>query len=219
MGRLSGVVVEKLLRHLDNTPFTRHSFGVAQGESDADPSLRISLLDYPEYYFAVSYGGSFWRLSYCPGEMLLDAGEQDSNLEGVELALVNWTLRLTVELALRAARADPVDAFRKELAAAADAFPEPDRPFTRAEADDWTRKLDAALAQFERDRDKMDITADEIIRLKTQIDKLTEIVTKVPRRVWVRSAGNTVADFFERISTKALAAITEGAVRALLPPR
>ena len=222
MRRLSGVVVEKLLRKLDVTAFTRHSFNVTPAESDDEPSLRISLLDCPEYYFAVSFKRAFtvgyWQVSCRPGATLLDEDETHARLEEIEAALVCWTQRLTTELELRAASADPVDAFRKELSAAADAFPEPDRPFTRAEADEWIRKLDAALTQFERDRDKMGIAADEIERLRTQIEELTRIVTKVPRRVWVRSAGNTVADFFEKVSTKALTSIAEGTVRALLPP-
>jgi hypothetical protein len=176
--------------------------------------------DYPEYRMEVKHNTWDGRFSWlcAPGSTLLEERLAAADADGICAVAEAWIVRLQAELRARAIAASPIASLERNLSRAADQLPEPERPFTRAEANEWTRRLDGAIADLQTHQAELNLAADELRVLRQQVEELKRTVTDLPRRVWVRSAGGTIARFLEKTSSKALAAIAEGAVRAMLPP-
>ena len=67
-------------------------------------------------------------------------------------------------------------------------------------------------------QDRLDVTEEELVALKAQLEQLKSNITSFPKKVWVRSAGNILYGFLKRVSPTVIAAVTEGTVSALMPP-
>jgi hypothetical protein len=222
MTKLSAATIERVLERLDRSLLTRGAFSISQGDPGrtARPDLTIRMRDYPEYRMEVKHNTWDDKFSClcAPGSTLLEERLVAADADDICAVAEAWIVRLQAELRARAIAASPIASLERNLSRAADRLPEPERPFTRAEANEWTTRLDAAVADLQRHQAELNLAANELSALREQVAELKKTVTDLPRRVWVRSAGGTIAKFLEKTSSKALAAIAEGAVRAMLPP-
>ena len=226
MSQLSGRVVNAVLERLDATVLTRHSFDVVNPETTAAravPSIDVLCKDYPEYVWSISYeerdfGIDSWAVRQKPDFTLSEERHTFYDSEAALQALVDWVGLVVAELQRRSLDFGVAAHLRMRLSDEIHRLKDPDKPFLLDEARQWQARLDEATKQLEETKDKLELTSEEIDILKIRVQDLKEMIDKIPKQVWVRSAGNAFLKVFERVASKVVASVAEGTVKALLPP-
>jgi hypothetical protein len=217
--------IEELKRGLNRGFLTHHSFDVAVNGADGT-LVAVKFKDHPEYTFAllhpkteVNQSGS-WRSVESPGRHFTSAETYDHpQFNQAFNAVYGWADRVNEEVVLGAkAHADTalIDEMRRNVSETADNLPEPDKPFTAEELDDWSaqlKRLVGRLAELERQNE---IQSGRVEQLSRELEQLKKQGATLPKRTWLKTAGNKVLDLLDSTSKAALKALAEGAVKALL---
>jgi len=105
---------------------------------------------------------------------------------------------------------------RVQVEAAANNLTDPDKPFTEDELEDWSgqfQRLVGRLSDLER---QSEIQTGRVEQLTRELDNLKRQGASIPKRTWLRTAGNKVLDLLDHTSKSGLKALAEGAIKALI---
>jgi len=215
-------VLENILDLLDDTIFTRHGFEILHSPN-IDSDLKILLSDYREFCADIAYDSNRgpsqrWAIVTKPGRVRVTETEYCESMDGVMVKIESWAYRLADEIKSRTEANEIVKSFREHIDHALEDMVNPDSPFTDEEAKVWQEKLNDAYADLAAMQEQLDVTDEELETLREKVDELSEAIGQFPKRMWVRSAGNTFSKFLGRVSSHVIASVTEGTIKALLPP-
>ncbi len=76
----------------------------------------------------------------------------------------------------------------------------PDQPFNEEEVKEWKQKLDLLLEKFEKLKEENKIHQAELNSLKTEVRNLKEQISRVPKKIWIKSAGYKILNIFEKVA-------------------
>lgn len=222
MKKLRDKTIGQIVAILDKSVFTIHAFEANFNTAEND-TVRIVFRDKPDFNFVIreqgSYASKSWVTKELPGSIFLDEEQYEfSDFASCRARISNWLDRLLEELIRHESDIPHVFAeMRKNLSSYIEQLTEPDTPFSAKESSEWNIRLDSLVEQFEKLKEEKKIQEGELANLKKEVQQLKELVTSVPKRTWLRSAGNKVVDILERLSnTKAAQALAEGVAKYLL---
>ena len=217
--------VEELRRGLNRGFLTHHSFDLQVNGSDGT-LVTVKFKDQPEFTFALLHPktevnqSSVWRSVESPGRHFTTAETYDhQQFNQAFSAVYGWADRVNEEVVLSAkghADTSLIDEMRRNISQTADQLPEPDKPFTPEELEDWSaqlRRLVARLTELER---QSEIQSGRVEQLSRELEQLKKQGASLPKRTWLKTAGNKILDLLDSTSKAALKALAEGAVKALL---
>ncbi len=220
MKRLRQATIKQIVSLLDNSLFTRHAFEYHFNNDNGD-IINIIYKDKPDYFFKIRQNkpGNNFIVTECPGITFTDAETismpQFSQTQG---RIIGWLQRIVEDLAIHThSEHANFDALRKSINKTADELDEPEKPFSESEAKEWEDKLDKLIEKFERLKDENQIQQAELNTLRREVDNLKSQVNSVPKKVWVKAAGNKIINVFEKIAnSKAGQKAIETTVKILL---
>lgn len=191
-----GTIVEATFR--DDTSFTFH---LLQPKSEKNQSTKWKTVESPGRHFAApeNYEHAEFHQAYS--------------------AIYNWADRVFEEVTLRAkAHLDKsaIEELRQNIANTADRLPEPDLPFTAEELTTWSARFDKLVSKLHELERSNEIQQGRVEQLSRELAELKRQGSAVPKRTWLKTAGNKVLDLLESTSKSALEALAQGAVKALL---
>jgi hypothetical protein len=217
--------IENLKRNLNRGVLTVHSFETAfNGDDGTLVSLRFK--DRSEFAFTLFHprtevnASASWKSVESPGRHFVATETYEHRDFDQALGSVySWVDRVGEELVLGAkAHADTsmVDELRRNVEATADSLPDPDKPFSLEELEDWHaqfKRLMSRLSELERENE---IQSGRVEQLGRELEQLKKQGTTMPKRTWLKTAGNKVLDLLDSTSKTALKSLAEGAVKAML---
>lgn len=220
--------VENIKRGLNRGMVTHHSFETSFNGEDG---VLISAMfkDRPEFAFRLmqpkthANPGAQWKSVESPGRHFVAQETYEyRDFDQAHGAIYSWADRIVEELALGArAHADTsiIDEMRRSVEVTAKSLPEPDRPFTEDELEQWSAQLKKLLVRLTELERESEIQNGRVEQLSRELDQLKNQGSTMPKSTWLRTAGNKVLDLLDTTSKAALEALAEGAVKALLGHR
>lgn len=217
--------MDELRRNLNRGFLTAHSFKIEFNNPDGT-AVRIVYADRPEFSFSLLHPQSAvnttssWRTTESPGRHFTSPEVYDHpRFDQGWNAAYGWVDRVGEEIVLEAkVHADTtlLDDLRRNVAETADNLPEPDKPFTPEELEDWSAQLQHLLARMTELERNNEIQRGRVDQLARELEQFKKQGTTVPKRMWLKTAGNKILDLLDTTSKAALTALAEGAVKALL---
>jgi len=212
--------VLRLVELLDETVLSRESFDVEEKLG----KLVIAHKDIPQFSFAVWRGASGaypFNMQAAPGsESAKELLTNRSNFKEITDLFIEWRNRVVEDVFAQTALegSESAYAFRKQLNDQILKLSQPNAAFTEEGAAEWAAKVDATIDHLRQLRQDLNVTSEDLERLKREIEGLKALIRSMPKAAWVRAAGGKVAEFLERAAASTISAATEGAVKALLGP-
>lgn len=226
MSILREKTIQEIMIMLDNSIFTRQAFNASFNNDDGD-IVRIEFRDIPEFKFTItSSGPNKWRVFESPGDTFKDG--ESVVYEGFYSCTRNiedWIGRVLEECTFSETGTEAIfEQMRKNLNKYSDNLPEPDKPFDEEDSIIWQQKLDDLVKIIESlqkgkkiQQDKLDAFIDVVEELKQDVEKLKSKINTLPKRTWVKAAGNKILDSLVKLAnTKAGKAIVEGTFKGFL---
>lgn len=217
--------IEELKRNLNRGFLSSHSFSLECNIPDGT-AVKLIYTDRPEFSFCLLHPQSpsnstdSWRTKESPGRHFMALETYDHpRFDQAWGAVYAWVDRVGEEILLEAkANSDTtlIDKLRQNVTEAADNLLEPDKPFTQEELEDWSQQLEGLLMRMKELEQSHEIQRGRVDQLLRELEQLKKQGTIVPKRTWLKTAGNKILDLLETTSKSALKALAEGAVKALL---
>jgi len=217
--------MEELRRNLNRGFLTAHSFTTEFNGEDGT-LVRVVYVDRPEFSFALLHPQSAvnqtnsWKSTESPGRHFTSAETYDHpRFDQAFNAVYGWADRVGEEIVLEAkthADMSLIEELRRNVAETADNLLEPDKPFTVEELDSWTAQLQGLLSRMKELEQKNEIQAGRVEQMSRELENFKKQGTTVPKRTWLKTAGNKILDLLDSTSKAALKALAEGAVKAML---
>ena len=225
MKKLRDGSINQLLRNLDRGLISRHHFD-AQFNLDDGTLVSITFRDAPEFYFRLLQPKSNqntttqWATRESPGDYFTSEESYTHREFSAAFGRVSpWVNRLIEDLAVHTSTDDDwVSELRANLDEAADALPEPEKPFSEEEVEAWSQKFEQLIERLKKLEEENQIQKGLVSKLKSQLEELKKSGVTTPKRTWLKSAGHKVLDVFEHGTKAGIKALAEGAVKALLGP-
>lgn len=217
--------IEELKRSLNRGFLSSHSFLLEYNLSDGT-AVKLTYADRPEFTFKLLHPQSqanstgSWQTQESPGRHFLALETYDHpRFDQAWGAVYGWVDRVSEEIMLEAKASSGstlLDELRRNVSETADSLSEPDKPFTEEELEDWSQQLMNLLVRMQEIEQANEIQRSRIDQLTRELEQLKKQGTTVPKRTWLKTAGNKVLDLLDTISKSTLKALAEGAVKALL---
>ncbi|MBD3340499.1 MAG: hypothetical protein GF353_15430 [Candidatus Lokiarchaeota archaeon] len=220
METLRTAAQKSVLWNLDQTILTKHAFETSFNNKNGE-LVRIEFKDNRDFFFVVFQSNSGRKLKTieCPGTAFLSSEEFEiTKFHEYRMKLSLWVNRILEEIMV--AQKSPKDIFqdmRNNLDENSKRLEEPDKPFNIDEIDEWKKKLDDFFVQFDKLKEENKIQQHELNALRNDINKLKDTIDSLPKKTWIKAAGNKLLNVVERIAnTKAGQALANSTIKALI---
>ncbi|MDP1526877.1 MAG: hypothetical protein Q8M20_13770 [Rhodocyclaceae bacterium] len=217
--------IEEIRRNLNRGFLTAHSFDIKANSPDGI-LVQVTYKDRPEFSIAIVQPESdantsrVWRTIETPGRHFVAAEIYDhQQFQQAYGSIWGWADRVAEEILLQAKSGiapSAIEDLRRNVEEAANNLVDPDKPFSEEEIDDWSERFKALIARLTELEKQNEIQSGRVNQLASQLEELKKQGTVVPKRTWVKAAGNKILDFFDTGAKAAIKAAAEGAVKALL---
>lgn len=217
--------IEEIRRNLNRGFLTSHSFELQCNLPDGT-LVRVTYKDNTTWTFELLHPKSEanasgkWRTVESPGRHFSsqETYDHDQFNQGFG-AVFGWVDRVNEEMVL-AAKAHvgktTLQDLREQVEAAANNLKEPEKPFTEDELEDWSAQLQRLVGRLSELERQSEIQSGRVEQLTRELESLKKQGTSIPKRTWLRTAGNKVLDLLDHTSKAGLKALAEGAMKALL---
>jgi hypothetical protein len=217
--------IEQIRKGLYRGFLTSHSFDIQFNDPNGT-LVAVTYKDRPEFAFVLLHpetevnSANNWKTIESPGRHFTTAETYEHpNFQQAQGSLFGWVDRIGEELLLEAQSHDDstlLEQMRKGVSDTADHLPEPEKPFTEDELEDWSNQLTRLLTRLSELERQNEIQRGRVEQVSRQLEELKRQGTKIPKRTWLKTAGNKILDLLDSTSKAALKALAEGAVKALL---
>jgi len=220
MRTLREPAIKQFIAMLDVSLFTQHGFSSTFNGKNGE-TVKIIFKENPEYFFIIKQvdEGRNWHLTECPGVTFTDEEvSSHAQFSQAQSRLSNWLQRIIEDFTIsRDGEIDKLAAMRESLDKAANELPSPETPFDEQESKRWGDKLDNLVEQFEKFQEEEKIQKRELFSLKQEVAQLKSQIGAIPKKLWLKSAGNKVLNIFEKVAgSKIGKTLIEHTVKALL---
>jgi len=220
MVKLNKSAMAQIQQYLDQGFFSRHSFQIAFN-SDNGELVRVQLADYPNCFYAVLQPNSTqsgWRSLESPGRHFTTAEEYPHpTYEHAAGYISSWVSRLLKEVVMEESLTNgDLHQLREDLARNAENLADPNQPFTADEAKEWEAKFDAMADRLRELEQKNELHQGHLHKLLNELEQLKKVSTSVPKKTWVKTAGNKILDYMETAAKSTITALAQGVVKAML---
>lgn len=220
MNLLRETTIREIMDTLDRSIFTKHGFSAKFNNAKTNDVVRIIFNDNSMFQFIINeFPRDTWTVTEAPSEKF--ATGESTTYENFDVCLVRmryWLSSIVEELSL--SKDTPPETFqrmRDNLYKKSEELIDPDKPFDPIEAEMWKVQLDELVAQFEHLQKENEIQQEELNSLKKDVATLKNTIDSLPKRTWVRAAGNTILRTFEKLSNSKLAeTLLETTIKGLL---
>lgn len=218
MTRVRTQAIERVLTSIEQrTQLSRRSFTVDLEPADA--VLEVTFVDRPEYkYRLVEVNQGTWSAEECPGEYLV--GTETTPIRDIATGVNRipvWAQRVYQDILEPIARGDAemfsqIDAFLDELH-------DPQSVPNTSEAQEMRERIDDLLEKVAELSKRVDGSDTEVQKLRQQLDKLKDVVDRMPKGAWWRTATARVSAFMLKLAeTPAAKQLAEAAIATMFPP-
>lgn len=220
MPKLNKDTIDSIRKDLNRLFLSASSFNIILGEKEE--VLKIIFKENPEFYFIVNVPKDSrlgrWESIECPGDVFRNPEKyQMTSFMECRKRIPAWVDRIISEITVTPEeQGSVVEALRRNLEQNADSLPNPEVPFVNEEAQQWQEKLDTMIAKMAKLEEENKIQKGGLKELKRDIELLKEKITVLPKRTWLRAAGNKILDYIESFAKEGIKALAEGAVKGFL---
>ncbi|MDP2983323.1 MAG: hypothetical protein Q8O92_08340 [Candidatus Latescibacter sp.] len=209
---------KSILDILDESIFTRDGFNCHFNEGDLILSINFNDNDQFNFQIRQDIFNSKWTVSEKPGDTFYsDEAKSYDTFEKALDRINTWIEHILEELSLSSAEnRDNFGILRDRINEQAETLPDPDQPFNKAEAVVWERRLDNLVKQFEQLQKEQKVSQLQVYKLQSEVQKLKEQITNIPKRTWVKSAGLRVLRIIETVAASEGHELIDKAVRGLI---
>jgi len=217
--------MEEVRRNLNRGFLTSHSFTTHFNNEDGT-LITVVYSDCPEFSFVLLHPQSAtnptvsWKTTESPGRHFTSAETYDHpRFDQAFNSVYGWADRVGEEIVLEAkthAGTSMLEELRRNVAKTADNLYEPEKPFTEEELDSWMAQLQSLLSRMNELELKNEIQNGRVEQMSRELETLRKQGTKIPKRTWLKTAGNKILDLLDSTSKAALKTLAEGAVKAML---
>lgn len=222
MNTLRAPVIERVLAMLDRGFLTRHSFEATFNSANG-VIVSVKFRDNPALYFQIvspnaeENQNALWVVRECPGVNFVEAEAMYAQNWDIALArLPPWLDRVIQDHFVSAPPDEVIQRYRKNLDETADDLPEPDKPFTTEEHEEWKQKFDTIVERMSSLESAHKVQKAHIDKLKQQLEELDKQAPALPKRTWLKAAGHRVLDALATAGQETIKSIAEGTIRGLL---
>ena len=175
--------------------------------------VSIRFRDNPQFYFQIVSPDTeenksvTWVVRECPGQTFSEA--EAFALASWDMAfqrLTPWLDRVIQDHVVRAASDEVIDRLRENLERTADELPNPEKPFTPEERDEWSKKLESIVERLGNLEAEHQIQQADMVKLKERLEQLSAVGATLPKRTWLKTAGHYVLDALATSSREGLKA-------------
>jgi hypothetical protein len=217
--------IEELRRNLNRGLLTSHSFNLECNLADGT-LVRVSYKDNPTWTFELLHpksevhAGAKWKTVESPGRYFVSQESYEhEQFNQAYSSVYGWVDRVNEEMLLAAKShmdKSTIQDLRIQVEAAANNLTEPDKPFTDEELEDWSAQLQKLVGRLTELERQSEIQSGRVEQLTRELENLKKQGTSMPKRTWLRTAGNKILDLLDHTSKAGLKALAEGAMKALL---
>lgn len=220
---LRNAATNQILQSLDQGFLSRHLFDTEFNRADGI-MVRIVYRENPEAFFELRQPASdantsqSWKTTECPGRHFTSAEQYDHREYGAAVGCVyGWLQRLMEDLLVEErANADQVADFRERLEQYAEELPNPETPFSPDEIEGWMAKFQGIIDRLSAlEKDNQQLRA-SLSNVKHQLDNLARNGASVPKRTWLKVAGNKVMDAVAMAGRESAKAVASEGAKLLL---
>lgn len=109
-----------------------------------------------------------------------------------------------------------LQSLRENLEKKSDELPDPDKPFNQEDAKEWKLKLDDIVAKVKQLEKDNKIQKGNLTSLQKEVTDLKNNIGSLPKKTWVRAAGNKILNYFENAAKAGFESLVEATVRGLI---
>lgn len=219
MLELNRGTINDIRRELNRLFLTTHAFD-ARFNTDEGKSVEIIFKDNPQFFFYISQPkeSGTWISVESPGQSFRTAEKYENrDFSSARGRISSWVQRVIEELTVHSTTPNQfIRTFRENLEQNADNLPEPELPFSLEESAEWARRLDEILQRFRKLEEDNKLHAGRLHQLERDFHELSLKLTVIPKKTWVKAAGNKILDFLETGAKEGLKTLVESTVKGLL---
>lgn len=220
---LRRATIDKILLALDKTIFTRHLFNYSFNHDDGT-LVRIIYSENNNFQFVASYDldemgeNKIWNTQEAPGTDFINLEYFFyDNLDALLMGISNWVNRILEEEDLGTHVLEHIERIREKIIEDANNIPDPEKPFEGKEAQEYKNKLDILYEEIENMNDQHKLTWTELEKIRKGIDSLKQQIEGMPRKTWLKAAGNKILDTVASISGKVTVEVLTKTIMNALP--
>ena len=217
--------IEEIRRNLNRGFLTSHSFELECNHPDGT-LVRVKYKDNTTWKFELIHPkseantGAKWRTVESPGRHFASQETYEhEQFNQAHSSVYGWVDRVNEEMVLAAKvhiDTTTLQDLRLQVEAAANNLTDPEKPFTEEELEDWSGQLQRLVGRLSELERQSDIQSGRVEQLIRELESLKKQGTSIPKRTWLRAAGNKVLDLLDHTSKAGLKSLAEGAMKALL---
>jgi cob(I)alamin adenosyltransferase len=222
MPKLKNSALVDYRRVLNGTRFTAEDFEITLHDTDMEedePLVAITFRAIAEFRFRIYYrSGSSYTMVREPGGTFAEEVDHVETLNDCLNYIKNWAFDIHDEIRSVDNLDEDIRQIREELWARLEQQVEKSSQFTAAEIDSIRSSLSDMAAKVESLGERLDLTEDEIRRLRDTISELLDDLETYPKYVWLRTALNKFLNVGIHISkSKEIRELAVNAAKSLLP--
>lgn len=217
--------IDEIRRNLNRGFLTSQSFELEYNLTDGT-LVRVKHKDNTTWNFELLHptsevnAGTKWRTIESPGRYFASQETYEHEQFNQAHSSVNsWVDRVSEEMLLAAKvhiDRTTVQELRLQVEAAANNLTDPEKPFTEEELENWSGQLQRLVGRLSELERQTEIQSGRVQQLTRELEQLKKQGTSIPKRTWLRTAGNKVLDLLDHTSKACLKSLAEGAMKALL---
>lgn len=225
MHMLRAAAIEAILVQL-NRGFLSPPLFETKFNDETGRVIHLTYRDAPNMEFQIVqplsqvHSGNSWKTVETPGRYFTSQESYTfSDFNGALGAMHGWLDRVAEDVLLQARSHGDTSQFvefRRRIDEVADHLPEPEVPFSQAEAKEWLTRMDSMVEQLRKLEEDSEFQKGTVERLKNQLDTLLAHAPTIPKKTWLKTAANKVVDVFETGAKAGIKALAEGAAKAFL---
>jgi len=198
MSQLNNAMMREVRSKLNSSSFTADDFQISFPAS-GNTLLQLTFIGAPTYSYVVTRQEKYnsdeiaYVVTACPGAHLKIERFSTSEIPRTIASIPTWCQNLRHDLRLSSPVYDELSELRESLLNQINEHvSDPEKHFTRDEAESLTRRFDEILEQFGELKKKNKITEDELAAVKADLKALKENAQSFPKGVFFRTAGNKI---------------------------
>lgn len=212
---LNSGALKRIKATLDNSLFSSQMFDISRNQGQS--VIEIVYLPEPAFRFKAEEVTGRLQSTECPGTIFVEPEDYTLNRPNeLEGRIQQWVRRIEEEVQVQDNGRSAIDVFRKQIEDTANKIDSPEKPFTADEAREWTQHFNEMTEKLRTMSDEIKINQSDIQQLKSQLKRMQQVATKMPRSTWLKSTGYKIVQWADSKFDRAIDKSVETGVKTLL---
>jgi hypothetical protein len=217
MCQLTGKSLKEIYDSIDSTFFTAAAFQIET--PDKGPLIILKYRDNEDYFFRMEKQQNGYSFTYRPGDVLRTDSSDGSYFGHAHSKIRDWCNNILAELKVGNPFYDELQKVKAELSQKLDELYSDNKAnFSPKEISALQAHLNDLSNRFDEFKKQNAVNEEELSELKRTLEALKSTLGNMPKKTWIRSAGNKLMDLSAKmLGSKAVQKLLIDAGHKLLP--